>query len=223
MMQNGKPVANPRPFGQDAEQEPETDPTDPQAEGEPATPEEQAQYDLVVARAMKFMHGEGRDQTLKMLGSGETPAQSIGATAAMIAKAIKQSADQAGKPIDPDVLFHAGAEIVEELSAYGEAAGVFQFASPEESERQTEEGLFHALKIYGEGEIASGEADQEAAMRTVQEQLAQERARGGVAEDGSAAMNGVAGAVSDAVNPPQIQPGAAAVTNPGLIRKQMGV
>ena len=160
-----------RPFGADAETVEEEDPN---AEIE-ASPEEQADYELVVARAYKFIYGAGKDQTLKMLSAGESPAAGIGRATAMILRAIKTSAEQSGKKIEGDILFHAGAELVEDLSEFGKTAKVFEFRDEAEDEQQTQEALFYAMKYYGEEAMANGEVDQEAAQQAVQQGIQQEQ------------------------------------------------
>ena len=159
-----------RPFGADADMVED----DPEGDIE-ATPEEQADYDLVVARAYKFIYGEGKDQTLKTLSSGENPADGIGRATAMILRAIKVSADQSGKKIEGDILFHAAAELAEDLSEFGKTAKVFEFRDEDEDVQQTQESLFYAMKYYGEEAMANGEIDQEEAQRAVQQGIQQEQ------------------------------------------------
>lgn len=204
-----------RPFGADAAAMPEDD--DVVAGEEPATEEEQATYELVVARAMKFTYGEGKDQTLKLLSSGESPADGIGRAAAMIVRAIKQSADQAGKPIADDILFNAGIEIVEDLAEFGVKAKVFQYRDDAEEQEQTELALFYAMKYYGEEALANGDItpeNQEAARRAVDEGIAKER------QAGSAR---VGGAVRGAMDEPAAPVGGEGIARkPGMIKSAMG-
>jgi hypothetical protein len=162
-----------RPFGADAEEMPEEN--DLESGDIEATEEEQAMYDLVVARAYKFAYGEGKDQTLKVMSSGENPADGIGRATAMIVRAIKKSADEAGKKIPGDILFHAATEVVEDLSEFGKSAKVFEFRDDAEDQEQTEQALFYAMKYYGEEALANGEVDQEEAQRAVQQGIQQEQ------------------------------------------------
>lgn len=188
----------PRPFGKDVK--PEKEPANmmdiPQEE---ATEEEQAKYTLVVARAIKLFHGTGRDQTLKMLASGETPAESVGRTAAMTVRMIKKSADEAGKPIEDEILFHAGVEIVDELFNYGTQAGVFKFSDAKEAQQQHDESLFYALKYYGEEALANGEVDRNAMQQAMQQGIQQEQSAQ------------VGGAVRQAMDGPNTPPQGAGI------------
>lgn len=204
-----------RPFGADVEAMPEDD--DMMTGEEPATEEEQAMYELVVARAMKFAYGAGKDQVLKTLSSGENPADGIGRAASTIVRAIKQSADQAGKPISDDILFHAGIEIVEDLAEFGSKSGIFQYRDEAEEQEQTELALFYAMKYYGEEALASGDItpeDQEAARRAIDEGIAKER------QAGSAR---VGEAVRGAMNEPDVPAGGEGIARkPGMINSAMG-
>jgi hypothetical protein len=201
----------PRPFGRDVkpEQPGKTMMDEPE---EQATEEEQAQYTIVVSRAVKLFHGSGRDQTLKMLASGESPADSIGRTAAMTIRMIKKSADEAGKPIDDGILYHAGVEIVEELFEYGTQANVFQFADAQEAQEQHDEALFYALKYYGEEALAAGEIDQGEMQKAMQQGIQQEQSAK------------VGGAVRQAMDGPQTPPQGAGIAKDkaGMINAARG-
>lgn len=205
-----------RPFGADAETAPEDD--DLESGEVEATPEEQAMYDLVVARAYKFIYGEGKDQTLQVLSSGETPADGIGRATAMILRAIKKSAEESGKDIEGDILFHAAAEIAEDLSEFGKVAKVFKYRDEAEDQEQTEQSLFYALKYYGEEALANGEIDQADAQATMQREIQREQ------QQGSAQ---VGGAVRQAMyaEPEQGAPagGEAIASRPGMTNTARGM
>lgn len=94
---------------------PESQP-DQQQDGN-VSPQEQEQYDKVVTSAMKMIHGmEMRDQVIQMLQSGGDPGKVIGELAAQMLLQIKSTAAGAGEMLSPDVVFNAGAEIIEELT-----------------------------------------------------------------------------------------------------------
>lgn len=201
-----------RPFGADAEAMPEDD--DLESGEVEATPEEQATYDLVVSRAYKFIYGDGKDQVLKMLSSGEIPADGIGRATAMILRAIKQSADEADKPIDGDILFHAAAEIAEDLSEFGKTAKIFHYRDEAEDQQQTEQSLFYALKYYGEDALDNGEINQDDARATMQREIAREQ-RAGSAQVGEA--------VRGAMNGQQVPAGGEGIARkPGMINAAAG-
>lgn len=211
---NDEPMQEGRAFGKDVQPENPTE-TLADVQEEQASEEEQAIYELVVARAVKFFHSKGKDQTLKMLSAGESPADAIGRTASMIVRAIKKSADESKKPIDDTILFHAGIEIVQELFEYGTEAGIFNFADDEEAQQQLDEALFFALKYYGEEALASNETDQ-AEMQKLMEQ--------GAKQEQAAASAKVGGAVRQAMGDPQTPPQGAGIARDkaGMINAAMG-
>lgn len=178
----GGELQAPRRFSHEGEEDPSTEQGQMEDDGEEqATPEEQAMYDLVVSRAVKYMHGPGRDSVLKMMGSAKSPAEGVGQAAVMIVKTIKASIKNQKKELPEGVLFHAATEIITNLMAMGEARGLFQFDSEEDQQKQTEEALMIGLKLYGEEGLQTGELDRGEAQRQMQEGLASEQAQGGPA------------------------------------------
>ena len=143
-----------------------------------ATEEEQTQYDLIVARAIKMIHGKGMDNILKTLGSAETPAQGIGQVTAQIVTTLKQSAKEGGMQISDDVLQNAGMEIIEELSELAENKGVYQYDSPEEEESEMADAALYAIRNYEQQRMKSGEVgpeEQDKMKADIQKEIANEQ------------------------------------------------
>jgi len=161
------------------------------------TEDEQLDYDLLTVRAQKIMFGSGRENILTMLGSSESPAKGLGKTASMLVKSLMESAKQSGRKIDGNTAIHAGAEIVEDLSALAKSAGVFEYDSPEEEKKQMEDAMLWGVKFYGDGMVASGEITPEF------QSLAKKQMEEGLEKEGAMAPkpkeDGVASAVKEGI------------------------
>jgi len=148
---------------------------------EQATEKEQAQYDLIVSRAVNYIHGNGKDQVDKLLSAGNSPAETIGQATATIVKQIATSiSDQEGK-LGDGVLFHAGLEIVEVLTDYGMGTGKFSFTDDEEMEQQIQEAFLQAIRIYGEAGLKDGtigDAEKQEAEKLMDQGVRSEESRG---------------------------------------------
>lgn len=116
------------------------------------SPEEQAQYDILVSNALEFIHGPTSDQVIQRMASGRDPTQAIGQIAAQLGIGQIQSASAVGINIDDAVLFHAGHEVVGALVEVAEAAGII----PENDESAVERAFFYALDAFGQSAVTSG-------------------------------------------------------------------
>lgn len=159
----------PRAFGDT----PQPEQPDPE-QGVPASETEQAEYDLVVARGLKFIHDKGRDQVLKLLSAAETPAQGIGMVTANLIRKIEDSAKQAGRELDPDILYSAAAEFVQDLNALAQKEKVYRYDNQEEAQQNAEDAMLWASQYYGQEGMARGELDQGTAQNAMQQGLAME-------------------------------------------------
>jgi hypothetical protein len=150
------PMQQPAPMGAAPEEE----------EGESnVSPEEQAMYDQYINNAMEIIYPRGEEASVspQILGplkgewppelqemmagleqplSGE-PLDNIAATAAVLTMMLEGSAASAGQPMPDEVIFHGGAEIVEELVDLGEELGLFELGDEE-----VEQGFYRAVDIY---------------------------------------------------------------------------
>ena len=85
-------------------------------DSEQPTEAEQMDFDLLTVRARKMIFGQGKDNILKMLGSGESPAKAIGQVGAIILKTLMLAAKQSGREISADAAVNAAAEIAGDLN-----------------------------------------------------------------------------------------------------------
>ena len=143
--------------------------------GEPSTPEEQAMYDAIVNAGLDIIvPGGGSEVAPPFLESlkGNLPAEvqqmfaaaeppidpnpldAAAATGTVVVMLAEQQVEASGQQVPNDVLFHAGAEILEYVINVSDSAGIHDF-SEEDIERVT----FRAMDLY---RTAAPRADQEA-------------------------------------------------------------
>lgn len=114
-MAGGAPAGPPRAGGGQAPQ---------MAEGEAASPEEQAAYEKFVSMALLHMHDDAvRPGLVEQMRKGD-PVRAIGQAAATLGMTLIQKARDAGEDIPVDVILHGGAEVVDALVEIAEAAGI---------------------------------------------------------------------------------------------------
>jgi hypothetical protein len=190
---------DPRGFGGTEDPEPQEN-----ADGSiDATPEEQEQYDLLTVRARKIMFGKAKDDVLTMLGSAESPAQGIGQAGAMIMKTLYQAAKQNGMDIESDVMIEAGTEVADDLNELGKSAGVFEYDSQEEENKEMEDAMLWGVKYYGDGMVTGNEISPE-----MQKEAQRVTAEGIESEGGPQRKEDPIGeGVKQAMGPPGGQPG----------------
>lgn len=136
----------------------------PQEQDEPesnVTPEEQAVYDQVVNNALEIIYPKEEDElgakVRESLTASDDPVMNLALTAVAVVSGLVASAKQANQPIPGEILFHAGAQIVELLA---EAAEAFKLA--EYSEDDIERAFYMAADLYREQAKAAGNLDEEA-------------------------------------------------------------
>jgi hypothetical protein len=94
-----------------------------------ATPEEQAQYDQIVGSAFNMVYDDKMlPKIVKTLEGGGDPKAGLARAASLVVLKIVESAEKSGKQLAPDVLFHAGTEIFEDLANLSSEAGIHNFA-----------------------------------------------------------------------------------------------
>lgn len=129
--------------------------------GNEASPEEQAIYDQVVNNALEIIYPQGEEalapQIRESLTAGDKPVMNLALAAVAVVSGLVASAKQANQPIPGEVLFHAGAQIVELLA---EAAEAFKLA--DYSDEDIERAFYIASDMYREQAKASGDLDEEA-------------------------------------------------------------
>lgn len=159
------------------------------------SPEEQAQYDRFMDRAFRLIYDERTFPTiLERMRATPDPVEGLAAVTAMVVSRLKDSAEQAGVIIDPDVLFHGGTEILEDLASTAEKARIHAF-TPDE----VEAALYRALDIYRQTETQAGKLDRGAAQRDWQSIVQADRQR----QQQRAGAAGAGGMEQEGEAPPQ--------------------
>lgn len=143
-----------------------------------ASPEEQAQYDQFVGRAMELIYnpqmfprvvemlrgggeeGEGAEQT-----GASGPEQGLANTTAMVITRVHKASGEAGANISPDVLFHGGSEVFMQLAEVSDKAGITDYANDRD---KLEAAYFLAIDVTTQQMQADGSIDQEGAKAAMQ-------------------------------------------------------
>jgi len=101
-------------------------PTEPQEEGEPASPEEQEAYDKVVSAGSEVLHGEQTNpEIMSILESGrDNPGEALADVAMMI---IGQIDEQSGGKIPEGIIIPAADDILSQAGELAEVAGLFKW------------------------------------------------------------------------------------------------
>lgn len=149
-----------------AMQQPADAPAAPMGPPEQATPEEQSQYDQIVANAMKLVYDDKTmPAVVEMLAGDGDPIEGLARTAAMVIGRVTESAAQAGVPLDAVVAFHAGTEIFEDLADLSKEADIKDFT---QSPDDLEAAYFRALDLSRKMLQDSGRLTPEAADADMQ-------------------------------------------------------
>lgn len=150
----------------------------PETEGEAnVSPEEQAQYAEFVDNAYKLVYGDdSMPAVLDRMKSSENPVEAVANIAASTVMRLQDSAEKAGTTISPDVLFHGGKEIVEDLADLASEAGIHDF-----TEEEMEAVWYQALDIYRSLAEGAGVDHSEAAAQDIA-MLQEAESTGGVEE-----------------------------------------
>lgn len=118
------------------------------------SPEEQAQYDQFMDRAFALAYDERTFPTImNRIVKAPDPVEGLAAVTAMLVGRLKDSAARQNVPLSPDVLYHGGAALLEDLADTAGKAGLHDY-TPDE----VEGALYRALDIYRgmEGENPAG-------------------------------------------------------------------
>jgi hypothetical protein len=191
MMQDPGPVPAgaaqqaPEPTGDDTGgPEPSGDEADAQQQdtgaAQQAAPEEQAQYNQFVGRAMELIynqkmfpqvvemlrggHAEGQDP--KQAGAASGPARGLANATAMIITRVYKAASDAGAQLSPDVLFHGGTEIFGQLAEISDKAGISDYANDRD---KLESAYFLAVDTAMEQLKNAGVVDEASAKQALQQ------------------------------------------------------
>jgi hypothetical protein len=114
------------------------------------SPEEQAQYDQFVVKALDLIHGpKTQKAVLEQINQKDMPVyQAVGRVAAMMAMTLEQQAKASGVELSGDVIFHAAKDyIIPEIFTIGEAAKILPKSK---DDTQMNMAFLEAQKVYGE-------------------------------------------------------------------------
>lgn len=158
----GKPVPEPAPDEEDvpAGRPGPGDENLPQgAEGEEASPEEQAMYDTVVALGLKAAMSDGSfGQVMKLLAANpDDPKMGLAKALVSIVKRVEQAAEEQGQEVPGPILLEAAKELAEHLGEMATLAGIYDF----ENDPDSLEGAFlRAVDEYRIDATERGKVDQ---------------------------------------------------------------
>ena len=154
---------------------------------QPASPEEQAQYNQFVGRAMELIYNEKMfPQVVEMLrggsndgqdqqGSGVSgPAHGLANATAMIIARVYKAATDAGANLSPDVVFHGGTEIFGQLAEISDKAGISDYAN----DRDKLEGAYFLAVDTAMQQLRKAGVVDEASAKQALQQLQQVDAKG---------------------------------------------
>lgn len=119
------------------------------------SPEEQAQYTQVIKQVASVIYKTPRDFVAAMSRPDEPVHVQVGRIAAQLGMAIEQKAKASGQELNPDVMFHAGDEVVGMLLDLAIKGGAVKL-DPESEQYQKVHGLsmMEAEKAFGERMLA---------------------------------------------------------------------
>ena len=95
------------------------------AKGQPASPEQQEQYNKFVLMGMSALLSEDfMPKAVQMLKSAPSKSDAMARIGSTIVGRMYDSAKQQGQPIDPTVMVHGGLEIMQQIGEMAQAAGL---------------------------------------------------------------------------------------------------
>jgi hypothetical protein len=153
------------------------------------SPEEQAQYDAFVGNGRRLVYDDRsangvNPDILASLRATDDPVQDLAVTAASLVTGLIENAAAAGRRIDPDIAFHGGVELLEDLADLADAARIHDFR-----EKELEAAMYRAMDIVLKNNPGAM-VDQVGAERQFGDLMRQDRA-GTLAQ----AMPALAGAI----------------------------
>ncbi len=130
------------------------------------SPEEQQQYDQFVNKAYELIYNNNQvnPQVLESLKGDGQPMDGLANTTAMVVMRVEDAAREAGQEVSPDVVFHGGAEILEDLADLAQQAGIHTF-----DDKELEGASYQALDIYRDQRQKQGKLD----MGAIQQDFSQ--------------------------------------------------
>lgn len=102
---------------------------------EPATPEEQQQYDQIVAQALNLLSDPKnkplRDKMATLLAAGKDRVMALGTASYYVFQTVFTSAQSAGKNFDAGVMLAAGEEINQHVATFGKVRKIADYSQDE--------------------------------------------------------------------------------------------
>lgn len=150
---------------------------DGEEDGEPVSPEEQAQYNNIVVNAMSMMYSNPDmagmiAQRLKSDAENFGIANAIGQQTANIMLSVVRAMKKTGEEPDPDVVQNAGMEILAEVFEIAERTG--QVPRGQE-DKIKQDAVYEGTRYYGDKMLKSGEITpemQQQARQAVEQDVA---------------------------------------------------
>jgi hypothetical protein len=157
------------------------------AEEEPASEEEQAQFDDLQMRALGAIHDIRKspttdkslaDATIEMLSTKDKePHVSIGTTAGLLMVNLIDNAKRNEVEYSGPVIQEVGMVVVQELYEVAKESGAITGLPEEDTPEMIdlmELAALEAAKVFGEWQIQTGQADQQGHMQDLQRQMQRE-------------------------------------------------
>lgn len=183
MVPGGTAQQAPEPPGDDTGgAEPAQDEMESQDTGtaQQASPDEQAQYNQFVGRAMELIYnpkmfpqvvemlrGGGNDSQDPKEAGASGPAQGLAHATAMIITRVYKAASDAGANLSPDVVFHGGTELFGQLAEISDKAGISDYAN----DRDALEGAYFLAIDTATQQLRSAGVVDEAEAKAALQQL----------------------------------------------------
>lgn len=119
------------------------------------SPEEQAEYEQFVTNGMQLMYSEElMDQILQNIEGKGNPVEGLATSAAMLVMRLEDSAEEQDREISPDVKFHGGSELLEQMAELAQEAGIHEY-----SDEEIESAYYLALDTYRATRQEQGKLD----------------------------------------------------------------
>lgn len=146
----------------------------------PASPEEEEERERMVGRAWELIYDDNTfPRIVEMLagsggeGGGEgDPAKGLAMATEMVVARVAEAADRAGHQIPPDVLYHGGADILEELAEVSRRGGIKDYSQDQDA---LERAWLDAIEIFRDRLAKSGELDQASAKTDLDRLIAMDQ------------------------------------------------
>lgn len=140
--------------------------TNPSPNAKPASQQQQAQFDLLLGRSRQIM-GEAAQEWLSTLE--KDPVQGAVTLGTQTLRSLAQASEKAGQPVDPTVLINVGVQLVKDVAAVANTAGLVPDDKlPEYLQEVMSQSMAQYLRMDADEGMLSG-ADKQRAEGIVQQ------------------------------------------------------